>query len=179
MSEKTNPSIKTLALLIPLAAAALAFSCGSGSGSSKSQVNPHAEAHKQMHDEFYREEQARDRVKALERIAGSFSGKLPCGDCEGIQFELKLNAGIDRHTPVGFEPPSDVSLRTNLELMLTSVSAGVADLGYSITDGVIVIATKDALPKRFQTRIYDITDLSSSSADYYSATTGGIAGQNR
>ncbi len=92
MSEKTNPSIKTLALLIPLAAAALAFSCGSGSGSSKSQVNPHAEAHKQMHDEFYREEQARDRVKALERIAGSFSGKLPCGDCEGIQFELKLNA---------------------------------------------------------------------------------------
>lgn len=92
MSEKTNPSIKTLTLLILFVAAALSFSCGSSSGSSKSQVNPHAEAHKQMHEEFYREEQARDRDKALESIAGSFSGNLPCGDCEGIQFELKLNA---------------------------------------------------------------------------------------
>lgn len=81
--------------------------------------------------------------------------------------DLRDNALIDRNTPVGAEPISGVSLRKNLEILLASLSA---KLDYTVTDGVIVIATKEALPKKMQRRTYDITDLSSRPADYYSPT---------
>jgi hypothetical protein len=69
---------------------------------------------------------------------------------------------------------SGVSLRKNIEILLASLSAGRAQLDYSVVDGVVVIATKDSLPKKMLHRAYDITDLSSRPADYYSQT--GVTG---
>ena len=81
--------------------------------------------------------------------------------------DLRDNAQIDRYTPVGAEPVSGVSLRKNLEILLASLPV---KLDYTVIDGVIVIATKDSLPKKMLRRTYDITDLTSRPADYYSGT---------
>ena len=70
------------------------LSCGSSSSSSSRPVNPHAQAHQQMHEELQREEFDKEINRRLELIAGSYKGKLPCADCEGIEFELTLNADL-------------------------------------------------------------------------------------
>jgi uncharacterized lipoprotein NlpE involved in copper resistance len=67
------------------------LSCGSSSGSTGSSVNPHAKAHQEMHEEFYREVASEERSRVIEELAGTFKGKIPCADCEGIEFELVLN----------------------------------------------------------------------------------------
>lgn len=91
--------------------------------------------------------------------------------------DLHDNAGIDRLTPVDFEQIKGVTLRKNLEILLASLSA---NLDYTVIDGVVVIATKDSLPKKMLRRTYDITDLSAGPADYYSETSGaGVATQGR
>jgi hypothetical protein len=96
--------------------------------------------------------------------------------------DLELNAGIDRATPVGFQGVSGVKLRTNLELMLASLSAGLVDLDYIVRDGIVIIATRDSLPRDVRPYVYDITDLSQRPADYYSQTgqtgTSGGVGRN-
>ena len=67
---------------------------------------------------------------------------------------------IDRETPIGYKGVSGVPLRTHLKLLLMSLSGGTTEkLGYVVNDGVIIISTESTLPRRFRTRIYDITDL--------------------
>ncbi len=91
--------------------------------------------------------------------------------------DLRDNARIDQHTPIGAEPVSGVSLRKNLEILLASLPA---KLDYTVIDGVIVIATKDSLPNKMLRRTYDITDLSARPADYHSGTSGaGVATPGR
>jgi len=81
--------------------------------------------------------------------------------------DLAENAGIYRDTPIGMDGVSGISLRTHLELLLRSVSAGAAaETGYTVEKGVIIIATKDTLPNKRIARIYDITDLVSAPANY-------------
>ncbi len=84
--------------------------------------------------------------------------------------DLELNTHIDRTTPIGMNAVDGISVRTNLELLLWSVSSGKAELAYTIWDGVIVIATRDSLPTKMTTRVYDITDLTARPADYYLTT---------
>ena len=82
--------------------------------------------------------------------------------------DLSENADIDRDTPVGMEAVSGISLGKNLELLLMSVSAGgPAKLGYVVEKGVIIIATKDSVPRTMITRIYDVTHLLSTPANYF------------
>jgi prepilin-type processing-associated H-X9-DG protein len=70
--------------------------------------------------------------------------------------DLEQNADIDRTTPIDMEGVSAIRLGTALELLLQSISADVAELGYVVTNGVIVIATKESLPSTMETRVYDI-----------------------
>ncbi len=70
------------------------ISCGSSSGSSSTYVNPHAQAHAEMHQELYQEELNKEIAKRLEKISGTYSGQLPCSDCEGIEFKLVLNSDL-------------------------------------------------------------------------------------
>ena len=70
------------------------LSCGSSSGSSSTYVNPHAQAHSQMHQELYQEELNKELTKQLEKLSGTYSGSLPCTDCESIDFRLVLNPDL-------------------------------------------------------------------------------------
>jgi hypothetical protein len=40
-----------------------------------------------------------------------------------------------------------------------AVSSGFARLDYVVKDGIIIIATKDSLPDKMRTRVYDISYL--------------------
>ncbi|MHC4239096.1 MAG: M56 family metallopeptidase [Planctomycetota bacterium] len=70
--------------------------------------------------------------------------------------DLEQNADIDRTTPIDMEGISAIRLGAALELLLKSVSADVAELGYVVKNGVIVVATKESLPSTMETRVYDI-----------------------
>ena len=82
--------------------------------------------------------------------------------------DLGGNADIYRDTPIGMEGLSGIPLRKHLEILLMSVSAGSTEkLGYTVEDGVIIIATRDSLPVKRTTRIYDVTDLVAPPANYF------------
>jgi hypothetical protein len=75
--------------------------------------------------------------------------------------DLEANANVSRATAIGFDSVPGLRLRQYLEILLNSVSAtSLAPIGYTVDRGVVVIATKDSLPKPQQTtRVYDVTDL--------------------
>ncbi len=80
--------------------------------------------------------------------------------------DLDRNADVDRQTPIGMEGVSGVSLRTHLDLLLLAVSAdSPTKLGYTVRQGVIVIATQGNLPLKRSTRAYDIADIMSRRTD--------------
>jgi hypothetical protein len=82
--------------------------------------------------------------------------------------DLEENSDVDRYTPIGMEPLSGVSLGKNLELILMSVSAVPKSLSYVVENGVIIIATKNSLPAKMRSHVYDVTDLVSAPANYFS-----------
>ncbi len=73
--------------------------------------------------------------------------------------DLYDNADIDRTTPIDMDDISGVSAGAALRLLLAGVSGRYDQLGYTIDDGVIIIATVEALPNRLKARVYDIADL--------------------
>ena len=73
--------------------------------------------------------------------------------------DLSENANVERDTPIRIDGVSGIRLRTGLEILLMSVSGSFAELGYVVEHGVIIIATKDSLPAKMMTRVYDISDL--------------------
>jgi len=74
--------------------------------------------------------------------------------------ELSENANVERDTPIKIDGFSGgIRLRTCLELLLMAVSSGFARLDYVVKDGIIIIATKDSLPDKMRTRVYDISYL--------------------
>jgi len=80
--------------------------------------------------------------------------------------DLSENALIEQDTPISMQGVSGIRLRTGLELLLRAVSSIQGELGYVIDGGVIIIATKDSLPIKKVTRIYDIRDLTAPPANY-------------
>jgi type II secretory pathway component GspD/PulD (secretin) len=89
--------------------------------------------------------------------------------------DLYDNADIDRTTPINMDAISAVRLGTALELLLRSVSGGLADLGYAVENGVITIATVESLPSKLETLVYDVTDLLGRPADFYAISGGDIS----
>ena len=73
--------------------------------------------------------------------------------------DVEVNADVHRITPINMDPISAVQLGAALELLLRSVSGREAELDYVVDDGVIVIATKESLPRKMETRVYDISAL--------------------
>jgi len=74
--------------------------------------------------------------------------------------DLEDNADITGDTPIGMNGLSGVSLKTCLNLLLMSLSTGgLSELGYTVDGGIIIIATRDSLPKKMITRVYDISDI--------------------
>jgi general secretion pathway protein D len=73
--------------------------------------------------------------------------------------DLSENAYIDTVTAINMEGVASISLQKGLELLLSSVSGGLAELVYNVEDGVIVIGTKGQVKVRMTTEVYDITEL--------------------
>ena len=73
--------------------------------------------------------------------------------------DLLDNADIDRMTPIEMDEISGVSPGTALKLLLASVSGGYDRLDYVVEGGIIMIATVESLPEKWETRVYDISDL--------------------
>lgn len=80
--------------------------------------------------------------------------------------DLSENATVERDTPIYMEGLSEIPLRTGLELLLRAVSSDPEELGYVVDGGVIIIATRNSLPVKMVTRVYDITDIVSQPANY-------------
>lgn len=79
--------------------------------------------------------------------------------------DLFDNADIDQNTQTNMDAIPSVRLGTALKILLKSVSNDFAELDYAVEDGIIFIATIESLPAKFETRVYDISDLTNSEAD--------------
>ncbi len=95
-------------------------------------------------------------AEAIEQIKYCVEPPLPI---VVIWKDLYDNADIDRTTPINMDEISGVSPGRALKLLLASVSGGYDQLGYIVEDGIIMIATVESLPERWETRVYDISDL--------------------
>jgi hypothetical protein len=74
--------------------------------------------------------------------------------------DLEENADIYPDTPIGIDGVSGVKLGRHLKSLVEGVSGGAVErVGFTVDDGVIVIATVPSLPQRMVTRTYDVTDL--------------------
>lgn len=82
--------------MLILALVAMVFhACGSSSSSSSSQqVDPHSAMHQEMHTEVYKEAVQKEMESAASLIAGTYTGKLPCGTCKEILLELTLSEDL-------------------------------------------------------------------------------------
>lgn len=78
--------------------------------------------------------------------------------------DLSENAYVEPDTLIKIDGASGIRLRTALELLLMAVYSGFDRLGYVVKDGVIIIATKDSLPGKMFTRVYNISDLTAATA---------------
>ncbi|TFG50630.1 MAG: hypothetical protein E4H40_00900 [Candidatus Brocadiia bacterium] len=90
--------------------------------------------------------------------------------------DLENNADINRDTPVNMTAMPGVTLGQHLELMLEAVSGGSSDIGYTVDQGIIYIATRQSLPSRHKIMVYDVTDILSGS--YYNFNSVGNYGNN-
>lgn len=82
--------------------------------------------------------------------------------------EIGDNADIHRDTPIGLDGVRGIRVGACLNLLLASVSAGAsAKIGYTINEGVIVVATPNALPVKKVVRVYDVSDLVAPPAQYF------------
>lgn len=89
--------------------------------------------------------------------------------------DLSENAYVEPDTPIKIDGVSGIRLRTGLELVLMSVYSGFAKLGYVVKGGVIIIATKETLPDKMVTRVYDVSYLLSQPARLGLGFTPGLA----
>jgi hypothetical protein len=80
--------------------------------------------------------------------------------------DLNDNANIDQDTPIKIDGVPKIQLYTGLDILLLAVSSEFAKLGYIVKDGIIIIATKDSLPVKMNTRVYDVSYLLSAPARY-------------
>lgn len=73
--------------------------------------------------------------------------------------DLSDNAYIERDTTIGMRGLSDIPLGKGLDELLKSVSGGIAEIQYAVDQGIITVATREALPGKMITDIYDVTEL--------------------
>jgi hypothetical protein len=80
--------------------------------------------------------------------------------------DLRENANIEPDTPIRINGVSGIQMRAGLEILLMAVSGSFAKLGYVIDNGIIIIGTKQSLPAKMITKVYNISDLVARPARY-------------
>jgi len=74
--------------------------------------------------------------------------------------DLLDEAEIEPITEINMDGVPAIGLGKALELLLKAVSSGAVDeLGYAVDKGIITIAAAESLPRRLETRVYDIPAL--------------------
>jgi len=68
-------------------------------------------------------------------------------------------AGIERSTPIDLRLPNEITLKKALTEILEQAGGGSVEVGYSLDDGAIKIATQDTLDRETYSAVYDISDL--------------------
>lgn len=127
----------------------------------------------------------------LERIVNlsELSPEMPFGEAidvirNSVEPPLKVfvnwrdlydNADIDQSTQINMDPILAIPLGRALTLLLQAVSGGFADISYAVQDGVVTIATREAIPSEYETLVYDITDVIGRPADYYAVSGGDVS----
>jgi general secretion pathway protein D len=106
--------------------------------------------------------------QAIERLKSSVEPPLKISP---NWKDLYDNADIDQNTEINMDPISGIPLGTALAFLLESVG-GVAKLGYTVKDGVIIIATAETLgitpkPKvEMPIQVYDVSELVGATANF-------------
>ena len=80
--------------------------------------------------------------------------------------DIEENSDVTKATTIGMNAISGISLGDNLKYVLMTVSSNPKSLGYVVNKGTIIIGTRDSLPNKRVTRVYDITDLLMPPANY-------------
>ena len=75
-----------------------------------------------------------------------------------VQWTALEAAGIERETPITMQL-QNVAAEKALRLVLDEAGGDLVKLGYTIDEGVVVIATKEFLAQKTELRTYDIKDL--------------------
>ena len=73
--------------------------------------------------------------------------------------DLLEMAEVEPTTPAGMGPLHSVKVRKALEILLAGVTSEFTELNYVVDEGVILVATKDTLPDKMETRVYEIPAL--------------------
>ncbi len=76
--------------------------------------------------------------------------------------DLLENGEVEQTTPAGMDPLTGIKLRKALEILLDGISGDFAELKYVVDEGVILIATADALPSKMVPVVYEIPALAHS-----------------
>jgi cytochrome c553 len=72
--------------------------------------------------------------------------------------DLLENAEIEPTTPINMDGISTVRLGTALELLLKAVAGGSEELDdYGVQNGVITVASRECLPRKLETRVYEVS----------------------
>ena len=101
--------------------------------------------------------------EAIEMIKNSVS---PALKIVVLWRDLSDNAYVEQDTPINVTMPGSVKISVALKLILGSVAGGFAELDYAIKDGIITVATVDALPNRMEIRQYSIAELLGKPANF-------------
>lgn len=73
-------------------------------------------------------------------------------------YDLK-HCGVERTAPIALSFPREITLKKALTEVLQQAGGGVCELGYSVAEGVIKIASQPTLDRNTYTAVYDINDL--------------------
>jgi len=68
-------------------------------------------------------------------------------------------AGVEKNAAIDLQLPREIALKKALTAVLDQAGAGLVDLGYDVSDGVITVATQRHLDTKTYPAVYDITDL--------------------
>lgn len=73
-----------------------------------------------MHEEFINEKNKEEMVKVVKGISGSYSGVLPCSDCDQINFKLTINENLTFSSQALFEGKSDELIKEEGDFLIAN-----------------------------------------------------------
>jgi Flp pilus assembly secretin CpaC/tetratricopeptide (TPR) repeat protein len=81
--------------------------------------------------------------------------------------DLADNAYIEQDTPIGMHGFAGMPIGEALRTLLTAISGGVANIDYTVKEGIITIATKESLPaSKLVTQVYTVNEIIGAGADF-------------